>query len=62
MVKGMSCNHCKSNVEKVVNKVDGVKVASVDLQSGVLEVTGDEMDDAEVCRAVSSIGFEIEKK
>lgn len=62
VVKGMSCNHCKSNVEKVVNKVEGVKAASVDLQSGVLEVAGDEVDDAEVCSAVESIGFDIEKK
>ena len=41
----MTCNHCRANVEKVIRTVKGVESVSVDLQSGVATVTGDDIDD-----------------
>ena len=58
-IKGMTCNHCRTNVEKVIRTVKGVESVTVDLQSGIATVTGDGIDDSEVKEAVESIGFEI---
>ncbi len=59
IVKGMTCNHCRANVEKVIRSVEGVEAVTVDLQSGKAEVTGDGLDDKAIEDAVESIGFEI---
>ena len=60
-IKGMTCNHCRANVEKVIRSVKGVESVSVDLQSGVATVTGDDIDDKAVKEAVESIGFTLEE-
>ena len=60
MVKGMNCNHCKTNVEKAIRSVHGVESVEVDLQSGVVTVVGDDVSDEEVRRAVESIGYSVE--
>lgn len=59
-VKGMTCNHCRANVEKVIRSVPGVERVTVDLQSGVATVVGDALDDEEVRKAVESIGYELD--
>lgn len=59
-VKGMTCNHCRTNVEKAILSVSGVERAVVDLHSGKAEVVGDDLDSAAICNAVENIGFEIE--
>ena len=56
----MTCNHFRANVEKVIRSVKGVESVSVDLQSGVATVTGDDIDDKAVKEAVESIGFTLE--
>lgn len=58
-MKGMTCNHCRANVEKVIRSVAGVEAVTVDLQSGKAEVTGDDLDDDAIRGAVESIGFEV---
>lgn len=60
-VHGMTCNHCKNNVEKVIRTVNGVESVSVDLQSGIATVTGDDIDDNAIKEVVESIGFSLEK-
>lgn len=57
LIKGMTCNHCRANAEKAIRSVKGVESVSVDLQSGVATVTGDDIDDNAVKEAVESIGF-----
>ncbi len=59
-IKGMSCNHCRTNTEKVIRTVKGVESVIVDLQSGIATVTGSDIDDAAVKEAVESIGFSLE--
>ncbi len=59
-IKGMSCNHCRTNTEKVIRTVKGVESVTVDLQSGIATVTGSDIDDAAVKEAVESIGFSAE--
>lgn len=59
IVEGMTCNHCKANVEKVIMTVQGVEAVKVDLHTGEVQVTGDDLDDNEIISAVESIGFAI---
>lgn len=60
-IKGMTCNHCRANVEKVIRSVKGVESVSVDLQSGIATVVGDGIDDAAIREAVESIGFTLKQ-
>ena len=59
-VKGMTCNHCRSNTERAILSVKGVKAATVDLKSGIAIVSGTGFDDAEIKKAVESLGFTID--
>ena len=59
-VKGMTCNHCRANTEKVIRTVKGVESVSVDLSTGIATVTGDDIDDTAIREAVESIGFTLE--
>lgn len=57
-VEGMSCNHCRANVEKIISKIEGVEQVEVDLPTGRAVVHG--MTDKETVRAaVESIGFTL---
>lgn len=58
-VKGMTCNHCRNNVEKAILKVEGVERVEVDLPTGRTVVYG-KADKEAVRQAVESIGFEME--
>ncbi len=58
-VKGMSCNHCKANVERVIGQLEGVEEVSVDLASSTATVKGS-VTEHEVRKAVESIGFKCE--
>ncbi len=60
-VKGMTCNHCRANVEKAIMRVDGVEEVTVDLHAGTANVSGEHLDDDAICKAVEAIGFEIER-
>lgn len=58
-VKGMNCNHCRTNVEKAILSCSGVEEAKVDLQSSKAEVTGVELNEEEIIAAIESIGFSV---
>ena len=55
-IEGMSCNHCKANVTKVISNLKSVKEVSVNLSEGVAYVEGTPTDE-EVKSAVEAIGF-----
>lgn len=57
-VSGMSCNHCRTNVEKAISQIEGVESVSVDLGTETATVTGTACED-EIRQAVESIGFKI---
>lgn len=58
-VKGMTCNHCKNNVEKAILKIEGVKQVEANLTNGHVMIYG-KADQSAVRKAVESIGFEVE--
>ena len=57
-VKGMNCNHCRSNVEAAILKVAGVESVEIDLASGSTVIHGNP-DKEDVIKAVEALGFSV---
>ena len=60
-IGGMTCNHCKANVEKNVAKVTGVTSVQVDLEKAVAYVEG-EASDTDIQQTVTNLGYEYNGK
>jgi copper chaperone len=58
-VQGMTCSHCVLSVREEVSEVDGVRSVDVDLDSGHLTVTGQDISDDAVREAVADAGYEV---
>lgn len=56
-IKGMTCSHCKANVEKAVTAVEGVTAVTIDLQSGMADVQGD-FESQKIIDAVTAAGYQ----
>lgn len=57
-VSGMSCGHCKAAVEGEVGQVAGVEFVEADLDSKLVVVRGDGLDDAALRAAIDEAGYE----
>lgn len=57
-VQGMTCNHCVMSVTEEVRAVPGVEAVAVDLEFGVVTVTGEFTDDA-IAAAVDEAGYTL---
>ena len=60
-VEGMHCNHCAENTQRALLQVEGVEEAEVSLEQGEARLRGT-FDEAEVRRAVESLGFRLGEK
>lgn len=58
-VKGMSCNHCKANVERALIALEGVRSAAAKIEACEVAVVG-EVDEADVKKTVEELGFKFE--
>jgi copper chaperone len=58
-VRGMTCSHCVLSVREEVSEVPGVASVDVDLDSGRLTVTGEDVSDDAVRDAVADAGYEV---
>lgn len=59
-VYGMSCEHCKANVEKALNSLDFVEKAEVDLKNKIAEVTYSDLANEEAIEnAIKDAGCEF---
>lgn len=59
-VYGMSCEHCKANVEKALNSLDFVENAEVDLKNKIAEVTySDLVNEEAIENAINEAGYEF---
>ncbi|NOX48140.1 MAG: hypothetical protein GXO89_14295 [Chlorobi bacterium] len=56
-VTGMTCNHCKANVEKNLINLEGVDFVNADPQSDEVILKGGRIDLSKVKDAVESIGY-----
>ena len=58
-VPGMSCGHCKEAVSREVGAVAGVASVDVDLDSKLVTITGENLDDAALRAAIDEAGYEV---
>jgi copper chaperone len=58
-VPGMSCSHCVTAVSHAVARVAGVDAVDVALDSKLVTVRGDGVDDAAVRAAIGDAGYEV---
>jgi copper chaperone len=57
-VEGMTCNHCKTTVEKALKNVEGVETAEVNLQLGIAKVYGKQpLDQNKLVEVVQEEGY-----
>jgi len=61
-VGGMTCNHCRENVENSIKSVEGVEDVSVDLTSGKVNITGKSFNLAKIKTGIKSIGYKIKEE
>ena len=59
VVPGMHCGHCEAAVTEEVSAVRGVSAVAVDLDSKVVTITGEALDDAALRRAIGEAGYEV---
>jgi len=57
-VSGMSCGHCKSAVEDEVGRVAGVDFVSADLETKLVVVRGEGLEDEALRAAIDEAGYE----
>ena len=57
-VPGMSCGHCKQAVSEEVLAVEGVESVDVDLETKLVVVHGQGLDDAKLRGAIDEAGYE----
>lgn len=55
-VSGMTCQHCVASVTEEVSELAGVTGVDVDLSSGTLRVTGQDVTTEQVQAAVAEAG------
>ncbi|CAG4920506.1 MULTISPECIES: heavy-metal-associated domain-containing protein [Acidithrix] len=59
-VEGMTCGHCVAAVKGEIDKVAGVSQVDVDLETKLVVVSGEKLDDAEIFNAVDEAGYEAQ--
>lgn len=58
-VEGMTCGHCVSSVKEEVGEVAGVTAVDATLETGAVQVTGEDFTDEAVKAAVVEAGYKV---
>ncbi len=58
IVNGMTCNHCKANVENAARSVKGVESAEADIVANRLVLEGEDINLDEVKSRIEEVGYE----
>jgi uncharacterized protein len=61
-VAGMTCNHCKENVENSIMSVKGMEEVDVDLTTGIVNIKGKSFDMQKIRWGIIDIGYKIKKE
>ena len=57
-VPDMTCGHCKEAVTGELIRLAGIESVDVDLETKLVVVQGDGLDDAEIRAAIDEAGYE----
>lgn len=58
-ISGMHCSHCVNSITRGLKEVEGVREATVSLESGTALVRGDGLDKEALKRKVVDLGYEV---
>jgi copper chaperone len=58
-VPDMTCGHCKKAVTEEVSRVAGVQGVDVDLDTKLVLVRGEALDDGALREAIEEAGYEV---
>jgi copper chaperone len=58
-VPGMHCGHCEASVKEEVSVVPGVESVVVDLDSKLVTVSGQELDETALRAAIEEAGYDV---
>lgn len=58
-VPGISCGHCQAAITAEVSEIAGVTGVAVDLDTKLVQVTGDSFTDESVAAAIDEAGYEV---
>jgi copper chaperone len=59
-VPGMHCGHCEAAVTRGLEGVSGVESVDVDLETKLVTVSGESLEDAELVAAIDEAGYDAE--
>lgn len=54
-IKGLDCANCASELERAINKIDGVENASISFMTEKLEIEYDESRKEEIMKSVKKV-------
>ena len=57
-VPGISCEHCRTAITSEVTAVAGVDAVDVDLETKLVRISGESLDDATLVAAIDEAGYE----
>ena len=57
-VPGMSCGHCRAAITAEVSAVPGVETVEVDLDTKLVAIGGENLDDSALVAAIDEAGYE----
>jgi copper chaperone len=57
-VDAVHCEHCVMSIQEEVSEVEGVEQVDVDLETKVVTVRGQGLDDASLRAAIEEAGYE----
>jgi copper chaperone CopZ len=57
-VTAMHCAHCQAAVSRELQGVDGVEAVEVDLETKLVAVRGERLDDAALVAAIDEAGYD----
>ena len=59
-VPGMHCGHCEKAVKSQLEGVSGVQDVDVDLETKLVTISGEALDDATLVAAIDEAGYDAE--
>ena len=57
-VPSVSCGHCQTTIAAEVTAIDGVETIDVDLDTKLVRISGENLDDRALRAAIEEAGYE----
>lgn len=61
-VEGMTCNHCKANVEKNIKNFENISQVEADIVNNIVEIAGENINLEQIENTVNGLGYSYKGK